>query len=122
MGLSDLIIGLTIVAIGTSLPELAPSLIAARKGEYQIAFGSVLGSKLFNTLAVVGLAGAIHPITVGPELFNRDFMVMLSLTVSLFVIGYGFRGPGRGNRIKGLVLLPCYIGYMAYLVGGAINR
>jgi len=97
-GVSDLIIGLTIVAIGTSLPELASSIIAARKGEHDIALGNILGSNLFNTLAVVGIAGTIHPLTVGPEVFSRDIMVMTALTVSLFVIGYGFRGPGRINR------------------------
>ena len=71
-GVSDLIIGLTIVAVGTSLPELASSIIAARKGEHDIALGNILGSNLFNTLAVVGIAGTIHPLAVGPEVFNRD--------------------------------------------------
>ena len=115
-GVSDLIIGLTIVAVGTSLPELAASVIAARKGEHDIALGNILGSNLFNTLAVVGIAGAIHPLAVGPEVFNRDMLVMAAVTVSLFVFGYGFRGPGRINRIEGTVLLACYLGYVAYLV------
>ena len=115
-GVSDLIIGLTIVAVGTSLPELAASVIAARKGEHDIALGNILGSNLFNTLAVVGIAGAIHPLAVGPEVFNRDMLVVAALTVSLFVFGYGFRGPGRINRIEGAVLLACYLGYVAYLV------
>jgi cation:H+ antiporter len=114
-GVSDLIIGLTIIAVGTSLPELASSLIATRKGEHDIALGNVLGSNLFNTLAVVGIAGTIHPMTVGPEVFSRDMLVMATLTVSLFIIGYGFRGPGRINRFEGVVLLACYIGYSAYL-------
>jgi cation:H+ antiporter len=115
-GVSDLIIGLTIVAVGTSLPELAASVIAARKGEHDIALGNILGSNLFNTLAVVGIAGAIHPLAVGPEVFNRDMLVVAALTLSLFVFGYGFRGPGRINRIEGTVLLACYLGYVAYLV------
>lgn len=114
-GVSDLIIGLTIIAIGTSLPELASSLIATRKGEHDIALGNVLGSNLFNTLAVVGIAGAIHPMTVGPEVFSRDVLVMSVLTLSLFVFGYGFRGPGRINRFEGAALLLCYVGYSAYL-------
>lgn len=118
-GVSDLIIGLTIVAVGTSLPELASSVIATRKGEHDIAFGNVLGSNLFNTLAVVGLAGIIHPMKVGPEVLIRDVLVMSALTVSLFVIGYGFRGPGRVNRLEGAVLLCCYIGYTIYLVSTA---
>jgi len=115
-GVSDLIIGLTVVAVGTSLPELASSVIAARKGEHDIALGNILGSNLFNTLAVVGIAGAINPLAVGPEVFNRDIMAMTALTLLLFVIGYGFRGPGRINRIEGVLLLACYMGYTAYLI------
>ncbi|MFO7715523.1 calcium/sodium antiporter [Desulfosarcina sp.] len=114
-GVSDLIIGLTIVAAGTSLPELASSIIAIRKNEHDIALGNVLGSNLFNTLAVVGIAGTIHPMAVGPEVFSRDILVMAVLTVSLFIIGYGFRGPGRINRFEGAALLACYIGYTTYL-------
>jgi cation:H+ antiporter len=120
-GISDLIIGLTIVAVGTSLPELASSLIAARKGEHDIALGNILGSNLFNTLAVVGMAGTIRPLGVGPEVFSRDIMVMSALTVSLFVIGYGFRGPGRINRFEGAALLACYLGYTAYLVSSVFT-
>ncbi len=115
-GVSDLIIGLTVVAIGTSLPELASSLIAVRKGEHDIALGNVIGSNLFNTLGVVGIAGVIHPLAVGPEVFSRDILVMAGLTLSLFVIGYGFRGPGRINRFEGAALLACYIAYNAYLI------
>jgi cation:H+ antiporter len=120
-GVSDLIIGLTIVAVGTSLPELASSMIAARKGEHDLALGNILGSNLFNTLAVVGIAGVIHPIAVGPEVFSRDIMVMTALTVSLFVICYGFRGPGVINRFEGGVLLACYISYVAYLLGTVLH-
>jgi cation:H+ antiporter len=115
-GVSDLIIGLTIVAIGTSLPELASSIIATRKGEHDIALGNVIGSNLFNTLAVVGIAGIIQPMSVGPEVFNRDMMAVVVLTLSLFVFGYGFRRPGRINRVEGALLLAAYIGYSGYLV------
>lgn len=116
-GVSDLIIGLTIIAIGTSLPELASSLIAARKGEHDIALGNVLGSNMFNTLAVVGIAGVIHPMTPGPEVLERDMLVMTLLTVSLFILGYGFRKQrgGRINRIEGALLLLTYVGYNLYL-------
>jgi cation:H+ antiporter len=120
-GVSDLLIGLTIVAVGTSLPELASSMIATRKGEHDLALGNVLGSNLFNTLAVVGIAGAIHPMDVGPEVFNRDIPVMTALTLSLFVVGYGFRKPGRINRVEGAVLLACYVGYTAYLISTALG-
>jgi cation:H+ antiporter len=119
LGVSDLIIGLTIVAVGTSLPELASSIIATRKGEHDIALGNVLGSNLFNTMAVVGIAGTIHPMTVSPDLFNRDMMVMCALTLSLFVIGYGFRGQGRINRLEGAALLVSYFAYTVYLIATA---
>ncbi|MFO7763497.1 MAG: calcium/sodium antiporter [Wenzhouxiangellaceae bacterium] len=115
-GVSDLVIGLTVIAIGTSLPELASSLIAARKGEHDIALGNVVGSNLFNTLAVVGIAGSIHPMSIDPAVLYRDLPVMAVLTVSLFVLGYGWRGNGHINRIEGGILLAAYIGYTAYLV------
>jgi cation:H+ antiporter len=120
-GVSDLIIGLTIVAVGTSLPELASSIIAARKGEHDIALGNVLGSNLFNTLAVVGIAGTIHPIIVGPEVFSRDITVMALLTLSLFFIGFGFRGPGRISRFEGAFLIACYVAYLAFLVSSTFS-
>lgn len=116
MGVGDLLIGLTIVAIGTSLPELASSLVAARRGEHDIALGNVLGSNLFNTLAVVGIAGLVRPLNVGPEVFSRDIPVMATATLALFVVGFGFRGAGRINRIEGGLMLVGYIGYTAYLV------
>ncbi|MBF0587724.1 MAG: calcium/sodium antiporter [Magnetococcales bacterium] len=116
LGVSDLVIGLTIVAIGTSLPELAASVVAVRKGEHDLVLGNVIGSNLFNTAFVVGIAGAIHPVTVTAEVLSRDMLVMAALTVSLFIIGYGFRGgPGRVNRLEGGVLLMVYVGYMVYL-------
>lgn len=116
LGISDLIIGLTVVAVGTSLPELASSLIAIKKGEHDIALGNVLGSNLFNTLAVVGIAGSISPLAVGPEVLARDMLVMGGLTLSLFVFGYGFRGPGRINRVEGGLLLTTFITYTGFLV------
>jgi cation:H+ antiporter len=120
LGVSDLIIGLTVVAAGTSLPELASSIIAARKGEHDIALGNVLGSNLFNTLAVVGLAGAIEPLAVGAELVSRDMVVMGALTVSLFVIGVGVGRPGRINRVEGAVLLVAWVAYTAVLIGSVV--
>ena len=121
-GVSDMIIGLTIVAVGTSLPELASSVIAARRGEHDIALGNIIGSNLFNTLAVVGIAGAIHPIAVEPETISRDMAVMGGLTVSLFIICYGFRGQkGRINRFEGAALLAVYVAYTIYLIGEAVT-
>lgn len=117
LGVSDMIIGLTIVAVGTSLPELASSVIATRKGEDDIALGNVLGSNLFNTLAVVGIAGAIHPSAITLETLTRDMPVMGGLTLSLFLIGYRFRGGfGRVNRIEGAALVLVYLAYTAWLI------
>ncbi|MBU2569573.1 MAG: calcium/sodium antiporter [Gammaproteobacteria bacterium] len=116
LGISDLIIGLTIVAIGTSLPELASSVIAAKKGEHDIALGNIIGSNLFNTTAVVGIAGAIHPMTIPEDILIRDWPVMAALTASLFVLGYSYNGGGRINRIEGGLLLSAYIGYTCYLI------
>lgn len=122
-GVSDMVIGLTIVALGTSLPELASSVMAARKGEHDIALGNILGSNLFNTLAVVGIAGTIHPFPVEPETLSRDMVVMGALTVSLFIFGYGFKGrQGRINRFEGAALMAVYAGYTAYLIGSVINH
>ncbi|PVX31714.1 cation:H+ antiporter [Pasteurella langaaensis DSM 22999] len=117
-GVSDLVIGLTIVAIGTSLPELASSIMAARKGEVDLAVGNIIGSNLFNTLAVVGISGSISPMQVGHEMFSRDMLVMSVLTVLLLIFGFG--KPGRINRVEGLILLLAYIGYNYYLFQTAL--
>jgi cation:H+ antiporter len=117
LGVSDLVIGLTVLAVGTSLPELASCVAAARKGEHDIALGNVLGSNLFNTLAVVGLAGAISPMTLAPEVITRDWPVMAGLTVLLFVFGWGFRGrQGRINRFEASILLTAYVAYTGWLL------
>ncbi len=121
-GVSDMIIGLTIVAVGTSLPELASSVIAARKGEHDIALGNVLGSNLFNTLAVVGIAGLIHPFAMEPETLSRDMLVMGTLTLSLFLIGYGFRGRrGHINRFEGAALVSIYLCYTLWLISSVMT-
>ncbi|MEW5249535.1 calcium/sodium antiporter [Microbulbifer sp. 2201CG32-9] len=117
LGVSDLIIGLTIVALGTSLPELAATVAAARKGEFDIAVGNVVGSNMFNLLAVVGIAGAIAPMdSVPPEVLSRDWPTVVGLTLLLYLFAYGFRGQGRINRWEGAVLLLAYCTYMGYLV------
>ncbi|MBN2870974.1 MAG: calcium/sodium antiporter [Campylobacterales bacterium] len=117
LGVSDLIIGLTIVALGTSLPELAASVMAAKKGEHDIAIGNVVGSNMFNLLAVVGIATVISPMpSIPPEVLYRDWLVMFALTFILLVMAYGLNSKNPEiNRIKGLLLLLCYIGYNAYL-------
>lgn len=72
-------------------------------------------------MAVVGIAGMIHPMAVEPEVFNRDMLFMAALTVSLFAIGYGVRGPGRINRIEGSLLLASWVGYTAYLISTVLG-
>lgn len=116
LGISDLIIGLTIVAIGTSLPELAASIAAVRKQEHDLAIGNVIGSNLFNTLAVVGIAATIHPIDVESIIISRDYTAMVGLTLGLFVLGYGVLGRRRINCFEGLILVLVYFGYLGLLV------
>lgn len=116
LGVSDLVIGLTVVAIGTSLPELASSVMAARRGEHDIALGNVIGSNMFNTLVVVGLAGVIHPLSLEKDLLYRDVSTMTVMTIALVVLGYGFKGQGRINRVEGGLLFTSYFVYTTYLV------
>lgn len=116
LGISDLVIGLTIVAIGTSLPELASSVIAARKGEDDIAVGNIVGSNLFNTLIVVGIAGSISPLQTSPDILSRDMLVMTILTISLFIFGFGMKRKRTISRSGGLALLSSFIGYTSYLL------
>jgi cation:H+ antiporter len=119
LGVSDLIIGLTVVAVGTSLPELASSLIAIRRSEHDIALGNVIGSNLFNTLAVVGIAAMIAPIATPAEVLYRDLPVMAVFTLVLFVTCYAFGREGRINRVEGALLLTGFIAYTSYLAVSA---
>ena len=123
LGVSDLLIGLTVVAIGTSLPELASSIAATRKGESDLALGNVLGSNLLNTLAVVGAAVmAGGGMQIAPEVITRDCVVMGVLTVSLFALAFGFRGRrGRISRAEGAGLLLAYVAYTVLLVVSAVG-
>ena len=114
-GISDLVIGLTIVAIGTSLPELAASIVSAFRNEHDIAIGNIIGSNMYNLLAVLGLPGLIHPAGFPPEALTRDFPVMIVLTLGLFAAAYGFRGEGQINRYEGGALLAAFVGYQLLL-------
>ena len=120
-GISDLIIGLTIVALGTSLPELAASVTSALKNEHDIAIGNVIGSNMFNLLAVLGLPGLISPGPVDPAVISRDMPVMIALTVALLLMAYGIRGRGRINRFEGVLLLAAYAGYQTLLYFTAVR-
>jgi len=111
LGWSDLVIGLTVVAIGTSAPELAASLAAVHKGENDLALGNIIGSNLFNTLGVIGVAGVITPITVNSEILIRDMPVLAVMTLMLVVFAWGRLGRGRINRVEGTVLLVVWAAY-----------
>ena len=116
-GLSELIIGLTIVAVGTSLPELVSSLSAARKGEHDMALGNIIGSNVFNTLAVVGLATVIAPIAADPVILSRDVMAMGLLTVLLVALCvFAFTTKRQFGRTSGATLVLFFVGYTAWLI------
>ncbi len=115
LGVSDLVIGLTIVALGTSLPELAACIMSALKNEPDIAIGNIVGSNIFNLLAVLALPGLISPIAVADEVLMRDYPVMACLTLAFLVMAYGFRGPGRISRIEGALLVLAFVGYQTLL-------
>lgn len=122
LGVSDLIIGLTIVAIGTSLPELASALAAVKKNEHDLILGNIVGSGIFNTLAVVGLAAAIEPLTVAPEVLYRDWTLMAALTAGLLLMTVGLTGKHRLiSRFDGALLLLVYISYTGYLASTIIR-
>lgn len=121
LGVNELVIGLTVVAIGTSLPELASSLVAAHKGENDLALGNIIGSNLFNTLAVVGLAGVIQPMEIPHEVLTRDGPLMALLTAALFLTGINRTGVGSINRLAGSVLLTVYAAYTFYLINTLVN-
>ena len=115
LGISDVVIGLTIVAIGTSLPELAATIASALKGEDDIAIGNVIGSNLYNILAVLSLPGLLAPGPFLPEILYRDQPTMLLMTIALFLMGYGFGKQGRINRLEGAILLCAFLGYQSLL-------
>ena len=118
MGISELIIGLTIVAIGTSLPELVASIVSVRKNEADLAIGNVIGSNMFNILAVLSMPALIRPGAFDSDILLRDFPVMLMFTVALFVMAFGLKRDGIVNRFEGLLLAGGYAGYTYLLYLG----
>ena len=116
LGLSDLVIGLTVIAIGTSLPELASAVAAARRSEHDLIIGNIVGSCLFNALGVVGLAGVIHPVRVDPEILTRDLPALGALTIALALVAYRFRRDRQINRVQGLLLLVGFVTYTVYVL------
>lgn len=109
--LTESLVGLTIVAVGTSLPELVTSVVAARKGENELALGNVVGSNIFNILFILGIAGTVNPLTTGNQ-FIVDVLVMFGITVLLFLLSLG----GKLGKKQGIVFVSCYVLYLAYLI------
>ena len=113
-GMSDLVIGLTIIAVGTSLPELAASLAGVMKGEDDMAVGNIIGSNVFNILAVMGIPGILNPSVLSEFAMGRDFWVMLGVSLLLVVMALG---KSRSvNRIEGGVLIVTFVAYQSYLL------
>ncbi|MDH5711828.1 MAG: calcium/sodium antiporter [Gammaproteobacteria bacterium] len=121
MGISELVIGLTIIAIGTSLPELAATIAGAMKNEHDIAIGNIVGSNLFNILGVMAIPGILAPGTLAEGVLGRDIPVVFTLTMAVFIMSYGFKGPGRINRIEGGILLASFFAYQVLLYFTAIK-
>ena len=121
LGVSDLIIGLTIIAIGTSLPEVATSVASALKGKPDLAMGNVVGSNIFNLLAVIGTAGIIAPTKINTDVMSRDVPVMFAITILMVFLIRPWRDNKILARIGGIILLACYLSYLGYLVFQATN-
>lgn len=113
-GMSEAVISITIVAVGTSLPELITSVLAACKNNPQLALGNILGSNVFNILMILGLTASITPIHV--EGINAiDYMVMIGATVATFIVTYTFK-KRKFDRVEGVIFLLCYVAYTIYLL------
>jgi len=113
LGMSEAVIGLTIVAIGTSMPELVTSVIAARKGHGDVAFGNIVGSNIFNILGILGVTALVHPLDVPPSIAALDIWVMLGATVAMLVLA---RTGWRVGRREGAAMVLAYLAYMAVLL------
>lgn len=120
LGVSELLIGLTIIAIGTSLPELASAIASARRGEHEFVIGNIVGSNLFNTLAVVGIAGSLTPIKdFSPYILYRDLPIMLLGTSMISLFGFNWRKPqseGHINRLEGALWVLSIIVYFVLTI------
>ncbi len=121
LGVSDIVIGLTIVAIGTSLPEVATSIVATMKGQREIAIGNVIGSNLYNVLGILGVAALVTPggLAVAPSTIAVDLPVMLAVAVICFPV---FLTKYSIDRWEGMVFMTCYITYMVYLILAASSN
>ena len=115
LGVSDKVIGLTVVALGTSLPELAASVAAAVKKEMDISIGNIIGSNIFNILCVIGVSGSIRPITFDYAQYSFDFIMMLAFSVALILFVKPWKAQGRLGHVAGITFLLAYICYVVNL-------
>lgn len=116
LGVSEVVIGILVVALGTSLPELAVSVASALKGEYGLAIGNIVGSNIFNLLAVIGVAAAIEPAALAPTVLSLHIFVMVAFTLVLFAMTYDYDGKTELSRLEGIALLVAFIAYDSYVV------
>jgi cation:H+ antiporter len=116
IGVSEVVIGITLVALATSLPELAVSAVSAIRGEYGLAIGNIVGSNIFNLLAVVGVAAAIQPAVLPPTVLSLHIFVMVAFTLVLFAMTYEYDGRGAISRFEGFMLVSAYLAFSAYVV------
>ena len=115
LGVSEVVIGILVVALGTSLPELAVSLASALKGEYGLAIGNIVGSNIFNLLAVIGIAATIEPAALAPTVLSLHIFVMVAFTLVLFAMTYDYDGKAELSRMEGMALLAAFIAYDSYV-------
>ena len=116
LGVSEVVIGILVVALGTSLPELAVSLASALKGEYGLAIGNIVGSNIFNLLAVIGVAATIEPAALAPSVLSLHVFVMVAFTLVLFAMSYDSDGKAELTRLEGLALLIAFVAYDSYVI------
>lgn len=116
LDVSEVVIGITLVALATSLPELAVSAVAAFRGEYGLAIGNIVGSNIFNLLAVIGVAAVIQPAALPPSVLSLHIFVMVAFTLVLFAMTYEYEGRGQITRFEGFALIAAYLAYQAYVV------
>lgn len=116
LGISEVVIGILIVALGTSLPELAVSLASALKGEYGLAIGNIVGSNIFNLLAVIGVAAVIEPTALAPTVLSLHIFVMVAFTLVLFAMTYDYEARSELSRLEGFALLVAFLAYDSYVV------
>jgi len=116
LGVTELVIGIVLVALATSLPELAVSMVSALKGEYGLALGTIVGSNIFNMLAVIGVAAVIEPAELPTSVLSLHIFVLVAFTLALFAMTYDYDGKGHISRLEGGALLVAYLAFIAFVV------